>query len=606
MFNGERLQVCTSFPKDEARIYIDNNSLKKSTFHEIPLPAEEANMRSIQTKFIALTLGCTLLAALIIGGAGILSAKRTVDADSAKMMNLLCAEKAQELDGLLSRIQQSVKTLAIYTISQLESVDRLKNDPAYLKSFTHKLETIAVNAASNTEGAMAVYVRFNPTLTPPTSGLFWSKTTLDGSFHQLTPTDFSSFAPTDVEHVGWYYIPIKKGKATWMNPYFNKNLNVEMISYVIPLYMNNQTVGVVGMDIDFSVITDIVKRMSLYQSGYAFMLDNSANVTFHHELKQGTSLTESDTSLRPLLMEMRSGSSGNMLFPYFWRSEEKKMAFRPLSNGMRLICTAPVAEIDAAKNELVTLVSVAVLVISCLAVLLTVYMTHRLTRPLRELNDAAKKIAAGDLSVNLTQQTKDEVGSLADSFQQTVEHLQKYINYINGLAYRDSLTGVKNKTAYLEAEAQFEEKMRTGKPEFALVVMDINGLKKINDTCGHDFGDILIINACRIICKTFHHSPVYRIGGDEFVAILETIDYKNYRELLQKFEDEIAMHNKSAHQDCYISIARGIAIYNSQIDLVFANVFKRADEAMYQNKAAMKALAAAEQAGGQEPDKTAD
>ena len=156
-----------------------------------------------------------------------------------------------------------------------------------------------------------------------------------------------------------------------------------------------------------------------------------------------------------------------------------------------------------------------------------------------------------------------------------MEHLQKYISYINGLAYRDALTGVKNKTAYQDTESRFEEEMRQGKPEFAVVVLDINGLKKVNDTYGHDFGDMLIISACRLICKTFQHSPVYRIGGDEFVVILEKSDFDHYPELLEKLQKEIDGYNRNARADTQVSIARGIAIYNSETDLVFANVFKR-------------------------------
>ena len=125
---------------------------------------------------------------------------------------------------------------------------------------------------------------------------------------------------------------------------------------------------------------------------------------------------------------------------------------------------------------------------------------------------------------------------LADSFQQTVSHLQKYINYINGLAYRDALTGVKNKTAYQETIANLEERTRTGRPEFAMIVFDINNLKIINDTLGHDFGDILIIDSCKLICKVFKRSPVYRIGGDEFVVILENDDFNKYEELLARFK----------------------------------------------------------------------
>ena len=131
--------------------------------------------------------------------------------------------------------------------------------------------------------------------------------------------------------------------------------------------------------------------------------------------------------------------------------------------------------------------------------------------------------------------------------------------------------------------------MRTGRPEFAVVVLDINGLKHSNDTCGHDFGDMLIIDACRLICKTFRRSPVYRIGGDEFVVILENGDLENYPALLEEFRRGMEEHNRAARPDSRLSIARGIAVYNPGVDLVFANVFKRAGDAMYQNKADTKA-----------------
>lgn len=566
----------------------------------------EKNVKSIQTKFIILILTCILLSSGIVGGAGILNSKRVVEQDATKIMSLICAEKTQQINALLSRIEQSVNTLAVYSITNLESVDRLKNDPDYIDAYTKRLESVAVNAASNTEGALAVYVRFNPQFTPPTSGLFWSKTSLDGSFHQLTPTDFSGFSPSDVERVGWYYIPVKNGKPTWMAPYFNKNINVKMISFVIPLYMNHQTVGVVGMDIDFSVITNIVKDTQVYENGYAFLTDASGTIMYHHNFEMGTPLAIIDPVLRPLAAELQNLTSGSSLYPYAWKDKEKKMAFRSLSNGMRLAITSPVSEIDSSKNDLIMQISLAVIVIVIISVVLTVFMTRRLVRPLRELNEAAKKIAAGDLSVTLTHETKDEVGTLAESFQQTVVHLQKYISYINGLAYRDSLTGVKNKTAYLEAAARFEEQMRLGRPEFAVVVLDINGLKRVNDSFGHDFGDMLIINACRIICKSFQHSPVFRVGGDEFVVILENVDYESYHQLLDNLEANIAEANKNGRADTHISIARGIAVYDSETDLVFANVFKRADDCMYQNKAAMKVALAEENAGESTPEDTAE
>ncbi len=547
-------------------------------------------MKSIQTKFIALILSCVVLCAAVIGGAGVINSKKVVDTDSSKIMNLTCSEKAQELNGQLTRIQQSVETLAYYTTEQLESVERLMTDKEYMAEYTKKLEDVAVNAANNTEGAVAVYVRFNPEYWEPTSGLFWSKTELSGIFQQLTPTDFSNYNPDDVEHVGWYYIPVKNGKATWLSPYMNQNININMISYVIPIYRNNIIVGVVGMDIDFDVITSTVADMKIYDTGYAFLTDSQADIMYHKDLTIGVNMENADASLGPVAHELENGTSGSSLFSYQWQGVQKELAFRSLVNGMRLALTAPKSEIDAAKNSLIFQISIAGLCICIVSVLLTVSLTRKIIKPLRELNDAAKKIAEGDLSIALTKQTKDEVGMLAESFQLTVNHLQKYVNYINGLAYRDSMTGVKNKTAYDEMAKKIEEKMRTEQPEFAVIVFDINGLKQVNDNFGHDFGDILIIDCSKLICKSFKRSPVYRIGGDEFVVILENDDLEHYQERLEDFQREIEEANRTSNVGFKISIARGIAIYNSGTDLVFANVFKRADEAMYQNKQIMKQI----------------
>lgn len=545
-------------------------------------------MKSIQTKFIALILGCVLLSSVVIGGAGILNANKVVDEDSAYIMNLRCSEKANELNGLFSCIEQSVNTVAVYANRELKDVKQFKTDPAYVQEYTKRIQEIAVNAANNTQGALAVYVRYNPEFTAPTSGLFWSKTALDGRFQQLTPTDFSRYSPDDVEHVGWYYLPVKSGQATWMAPYMNKNIQVEMISYVVPLYADNTTIGVVGMDIDFSLIKNSVDTIHVYDTGYAFLTDEKANVMYHNEIPANTPMDNLEDSLRPVADRLRGGGNGNYLFSYKWRGQKKQMALCSLKNGMRLAITAPSGEINAAKNTLILQSGIALVSISALAVLLTVIMTRRLIKPLKELNEAAKKIAEGDLSVSLSHQTKDEVGMLADSFQQTVNHLQKYIDYINGLAYRDGLTGVKNKTAYQEAVSKLEEQTRTGKPEFAMIVFDINNLKVVNDTHGHDFGDILIMDSCKLICKVFKRSPVYRIGGDEFVVILENGDYDNYEELLDRFAMALDDYNKYARPDGRISIARGIAIYEENVDLTVSDVFKRADDAMYQNKIQMK------------------
>lgn len=545
-------------------------------------------MKSIQTKFISLILGCVLLCSAVIGGSGIINAKQVVDKDSAMIMNLLCSEKAKEMDTLFKCIEQSVKTLAAYTSEQIKGLETLSQNEGYAEEVIQKLENVAVNAANNTDGSVAVYVHFNPAFKMTPRGLFLTRNSLDKQFERFTLTDLSLYSPDDIEHVGWYYLPIQNGKPTWIEPYMNKNINVYMISYVIPIIRDNVPICVVGMDIDFQSITTATSNIHVYKTGYAFLSDKDASLLYHKDFHIGMPIDQIDRSLEPVVVELANGTSGSDLFSYSWNGEAKKLAFRTLSNGMRLGITAPVSEIDADKNALLLQFILAALAIALLFVVFSSLLAKRIIKPLRELNTAAQKIAEGDLSISLTCRTNDEVGTLADSFQKTVKHLQKYIDYINGLAYRDSLTGVKNKAAYQDVVNRLDEQIRLGRPEFGIIVFDINGLKPVNDTYGHDFGDMLIIDACKLICKTFKHSPVFRIGGDEFVVLLEGSDYAHYQELLTALEAAIAENNRTARPESQVSIARGVAIYGSETDLVFGNVFKRADEAMYKNKAVMK------------------
>ena len=104
------------------------------------------------------------------------------------------------------------------------------------------------------------------------------------------------------------------------------------------------------------------------------------------------------------------------------------------------------------------------------------------------------------------------------------EHPQA-LSTANEMARRDELTGTKNKTAYHETEKELQRLVKDGGEPFGIVVCDINGLKLINDTEGHKAGDDYIKSACRLVCRIFHHSPVFRVGGDEFVVVLKGQDF---------------------------------------------------------------------------------
>ena len=160
------------------------------------------------------------------------------------------------------------------------------------------------------------------------------------------------------------------------------------------------------------------------------------------------------------------------------------------------------------------------------------------------------------------------------------------------LMEKDSLTFVKNRTAYDRYTKKTETQMLSGDFEpFAVVCFDINNLKPVNDELGHEAGDEYIKKCCKLICNTFKHSPVFRIGGDEFVAIAVHDDYLHRYEYLNAMREKMdeLRNDTSISPIDRISVASGMADCNEHVGDDYSAIFRRADTRMYDNKRLMKA-----------------
>ena len=169
--------------------------------------------------------------------------------------------------------------------------------------------------------------------------------------------------------------------------------------------------------------------------------------------------------------------------------------------------------------------------------------------------------------------------------EDVVRNKEQEIGVISKKAYRDSLTGVGNKEAYTEKLRELDAVLEEGKTEFAIVMLDINMLKTVNDTYGHTAGDTYIKGCCSVFCEIYKHSPVYRIGGDEFVAVLTGSDYQERFTKLDNLTKKFAETEKNTDVEHWYrySASVGMAEYTAE-DQNSETVFKRADQLMYENK----------------------
>ena len=173
--------------------------------------------------------------------------------------------------------------------------------------------------------------------------------------------------------------------------------------------------------------------------------------------------------------------------------------------------------------------------------------------------------------------------------EQDIRDKELRIGRLSKEAQKDILTGVGSKAAYTSKVNELNMAMSERDTEFALVMVDMNKLKEINDSFGHRAGDQYIRGCCRMVCEVFKHSPVYRIGGDEFIVVLQGHDYKERQALVKELRDNFdRRYNQKELKPWFrYSAAVGMA-ENASYDTTADLVFKRADQSMYEDKKKFK------------------
>lgn len=576
-------------------------------------------MHSIQTKIMALTLAAILVSVLSVGLASIVSITREGERSSAQEMRLLCDNCRYSIDDYLVGIERSVDMVSRYALEELDSVELVRGDvigvdgrwedalpppreterqlllDEYLASYAANVESVFRSMANHTDGVVAFYYRINPEITMSSRGFLYSRIA-NLSFSEVPLTKIENFQPDDVSHVGWYYIPIARGRPTWIEPYENKNLGINMVSFVAPLYKAGTFIGVIGMDINYDTLVSRIKNIRLYETGFAYLVENDGTIVYHPTLARGAQLASCDETLGEAVKRLAWETRSEDPIAYTMDGEEKLMLYDTLSSGLKLVVTAPVREINEGALRLSDITVLAALAIVVVFVGITAAMVNRLTEPLARLTRASEQLAEGNYDVTLDYDGQDEVGILTRSFVKLVEHLKIHISDLNSKAYRDAMTGVRNKGAYELSVRKLDDAIRLAGPEepteFAMIMFDCNDLKRINDTYGHEKGDEYLRISCHLICDVFSHSPVFRMGGDEFAVILQGDSYRQRDELTRVFEAWTEKHNEETEEPWRkVNIARGLAVYDPQLDGEAGNVLKRADERMYEDKKRMKAAA---------------
>ena len=546
---------------------------------------------SIRFKMLALLLAVMVLLCGAMAAIMYRNVRKALEKEAGIEMNLFCRDRGMEINSQLLRIEDSVTSVSQWFLRQMEasdSLEKMTRSRLYRNRLLEQAKSMLLLSAKRIDGAETIYFRFALDLIDDSEeGVFYVRGR-DGEFRKEPLTQIREYEKDDMEHVGWYYLPVEKGAPMWMPPYHNKNINVTMISYEEPVYLGSTLIGLVGIDLDFSRLLEEIMDIQYKETGYMYLKAADGSIHYHPDYLKGEDLhgDEQDEIISGQ-EEMAKDSSENLV-RYHFRGAERVMVFTSLRNGMKIVLCDSYQDIFRVVDETLTDQMLIAAVLFAAAAFALILISNHITRPLTKLAEAAGQLSQGNYDVELPGETSDEVGDLTRAFRTAVEHLKQYADDMEILAYQDALTRVKNVAAYRIEQSALNETIEKGHACFAVLMLDLNYLKQTNDRYGHSAGDILLMRLASVICRTFPLSAVYRIGGDEFTVVLKDTEYECREAKLTELEQRIRANNEQAQEEYMrISVAWGLAEYEKDQDRSFEEVYRKADRSMYQMKQRM-------------------
>ena len=538
-------------------------------------------MHSIRTKStivnsiaMALSIGIvTALSGIYIANLGHNSSEQT--------MRLLCETGKNNIDYYLDSVEQSADAVSGLINNGL---DNIPDDELATKLHEHveNARTIFNESVLHANGVYTYYYRLDPEYTKLTGETGFWYADLDGKgFVEQEVTDISD----DKNECVWFYTPKETGKSLWLAPYITDTLDLYVISYNVPVYRHEQFVGVVGIEVDYTTLGEQIKDIKVQETGFAYIIENDNYTLIYHP---DIDLIKTPADKRPpiptQLIEAIKADEHHVVYKY--EGQSKHASWLKLNNAMSIVVAAPSSEVVNIWLKIVLQILIISFGILGVFILFSVFYTRKITQPLKELTDAADELNNGNYKVRLVNKSNDEIGVLTTTMNKLVKHLDEYIDDLNNLAYVDTLTETSNKSAFDVAIQELEQRIKNKEDiEFAVAIFDCDDLKILNDTYGHDKGNVYLKNTSNVISTVFRNSKVYRIGGDEFAVILTERDYMNRDELAQNFHEKCAEICAFAKEPWkQVKVSMGLATYDPNVDLSSEDVVIHADHLMYEEK----------------------
>ncbi len=405
-------------------------------------------MRSIRGKILVAITACAIISVLV---SGLLITNRGASGiyDEARArLEYQSKEIGQRIQALLTNTEVTVDN----TASTLENIVDLKKyevENSYRSLTKNNLKRILTDVVESLEGANEAFFILDPTIDIDEHQLSITNDPSGSKFNKV-PLNMADFDVADEAappaDVAWFFEAKLAGKEAisndteitgiWSEPYFDEEAGIVLISYIKPIYKYFTFVGVTGVTFDYSVIENQVKQEKVYDSGYAYLLDENYNFLVHDEYDVSTSLLSIGDEIKPLYDAMIEKEVG--IQEYELGGEDRISGFIRLSNGWTVGIAPPLNEIFEARDGMIRIFIIVLIAVVVISSLIALVLSSMLAKPLNMVTNSLGHVSELDLlqddNVDKLKKAKDETGKMAKQLDNMKIALTEIVLRLQGLS----------------------------------------------------------------------------------------------------------------------------------------------------------------------------
>jgi diguanylate cyclase (GGDEF)-like protein len=340
---------------------------------------------------------------------------------------------------------------------------------------------------------------------------------------------------------------------------------------------------VIGLRLDDRVVKDLAALTSLDVSLAAWDGESSWRVLASTRSPDASSALLAALAADPSEGQATARFDGNPVF--------ENRVFGLAAEGGTIVTAVLQRSLDQATGRFKDLQAtlLALTLVGLIATAIgSIVIVRRITRPLRALVNAARKMEEGDYQHRVTvAEDADEVGELAAAFNLMCDGIAAREQRISELAYADPLTGLPNRALFNDRIGQAVRAAERSEGQLAVLTMDLDRFKHVNDTLGHHMGDLLLREVAYRLHRALQRGTdtVARLGGDEFAVLLPTDGIDGAKLMARKIVEVLSAPLTIEGHLVDVGASIGIAAYPQHGEDA-DTLMRRADVAMYSAKRA--------------------